>query len=263
MNKPKNLALHYFTLIELLVVIAIIAILASMLMPSLKRALAQSRQISCLSNIKQLNIIVPIYANEYNGYMPITREGNSNYLSWEDVVVQKNYFGTIADMNNDGQKNTREDFTLSFACPVKEDDPWWNIFPATPHKYPVNNPQVWWTYGLNATHFGRDDQWYTGSPKKLSSTKYTTQVLAFGDALLDNFGIIKGNNIRDVGYGYMRYRHEGQRASMSFVDGSAKSESLTENIYDFINAPREYGTDGYQSWSVIPWFDGTYDDVHL
>lgn len=59
-----------FTLVELLVVIAIIALLMSILLPSLARAKAQGRETVCKSNIRQLVMGFNGYANEWNGTLP-------------------------------------------------------------------------------------------------------------------------------------------------------------------------------------------------
>jgi len=53
-----------FTLIELLVVIAIIAILAAILFPVFARAREKARQTSCLSNVKQLDLGILMYAGD-------------------------------------------------------------------------------------------------------------------------------------------------------------------------------------------------------
>lgn len=59
-----------FTLIELLVVIAIIAILAAILFPVFAQARAKARQVSCLSNTKQLGVAIMMYTQDFDETMP-------------------------------------------------------------------------------------------------------------------------------------------------------------------------------------------------
>jgi len=56
-----------FTLIELLVVIAIIALLMSILMPSLNKARKQARAVACMSNLRQWSYIWHMYTEDSGG----------------------------------------------------------------------------------------------------------------------------------------------------------------------------------------------------
>src|SRR5690242_17634176 len=69
-----------FTLVELLVVIAIIAVLAAMLLPALSKAKEQGRKASCINNLHQVGLAIPMYAEDFDGVLP---RGNSPY--WFEV----------------------------------------------------------------------------------------------------------------------------------------------------------------------------------
>ncbi len=64
-GNPKSAG---FTLIELLVVIAIIAVLVAILLPALNQAREKARQLTCLSNLKQIGAGVAMYPDDFGGW---------------------------------------------------------------------------------------------------------------------------------------------------------------------------------------------------
>jgi prepilin-type N-terminal cleavage/methylation domain-containing protein len=60
-----------FTLIEVLVVVAILALLAAILLPSLRRAREQAKVAICKANCRQIATIIDLYRHEEAQYVPI------------------------------------------------------------------------------------------------------------------------------------------------------------------------------------------------
>jgi len=64
-----------FTLIELLVVIAIIALLVSLLMPSLKQAKELARAALCQAHVRLIGVAIPQYLADFGDMLPQYAEG--------------------------------------------------------------------------------------------------------------------------------------------------------------------------------------------
>jgi prepilin-type N-terminal cleavage/methylation domain-containing protein/prepilin-type processing-associated H-X9-DG protein len=67
--EPSNRG-HAFSLVELLIVIAVIAVLASLLLPSLSRGKARAVRIQCASNLKEIGLAIEMYLNESEDRLP-------------------------------------------------------------------------------------------------------------------------------------------------------------------------------------------------
>ena len=105
MDMPKR----RFTLIELLVVIAIIAILAAMLLPALAQARAKAQQISCLNQVKQINLAFLMYTQDNTERWPSMYWSAAN-SRWEPYPIW--WGGEIKSYVGDDKV---------FLCPSKSD----------------------------------------------------------------------------------------------------------------------------------------------
>jgi prepilin-type processing-associated H-X9-DG protein/prepilin-type N-terminal cleavage/methylation domain-containing protein len=137
-NREQNQRRAGFTLVELLVVIGIIALLISILLPSLQKARRAATAVACQSNMKQVYVAFVMYAQQNKGALIPNGVKNWSGASWATTNIWSSYVVEGKYLGENGSK--------VMGCPGNDRDTEFST--GSVYGSPMRDPGYWGTPGF-------------------------------------------------------------------------------------------------------------------
>ncbi|OGV31414.1 MAG: hypothetical protein A2020_00665 [Lentisphaerae bacterium GWF2_45_14] len=219
-----------FTLMELLVVIAIIAILASMLLPTLQKVREVTKAAACLNNSKQIITSQLLYANDYDAYLPsVDSQYGAAFPKWTRAISP--YLGMDNDAKWSSASNAHRNLIPMskghvFDCPADLRQDYDGI----------SGGNI--SYGMHILfHMGvpNNDSLVPQIRTKITRTRKPSEDMVTADGNCFYFNSWPTTGLIGISGGYIPFRHHGNKASFSFIAGNcnlvSKNELLDNPLY--------------------------------
>mgnify|MGYP001231071794 CR=1 FL=1 len=166
-----------FTPIELLVVIAIIAILASLLLPSLNSARNKARELSCASNLKQLGSLFMFYTSDYNDSFPYYDRWNGAFPDSASDIYAQLWNKVVANLYLN--KKITNQTPGCFRCPSHVSDNYSNQYIS----YGYNGYNIGSSYRIAGMPSFTGVDGYLSAPAKTSRLRRPSEIVLVTDSL--------------------------------------------------------------------------------
>jgi len=239
-----------FTLVELLVVIGIIALLVSILLPTLSKARKSAQSLKCLSNLRQMGLAFSMYENEHKQWLPYPTTTLGEAGLWFNCVDP--YLKAFVDTSRTGVASGRS-YAAYKQCVVYDDfqgnrsGAGQDTTKEFARTYKMNSHL---RHGLNLDAKGMNDP----KPAKVTDCKPSPSdwVLLGDGTSLDQTGPAVNNfengqfsmEVNDVTQASPAIRH-GNGANILFIDGHAQNVVL-KTITKKLRSPQDFIT--VKSW---------------
>lgn len=185
-RQQLNHPLKAFTLVELLVVVSIIALLLSILLPSMNKVRESVQNVSCMNNLKSIGRGLLMYTSDHRDHLPpyaiVYGGGPSSLVTWYHMLQEPYLSGPEPHIVSGSATNIDELHA--------DERPGWQLCPSKlpPDQLPNMSGRLYAGvgYGWNFKHFGlnaSDTSYAARSERKRTNAEAPDRTIVIGDSL--------------------------------------------------------------------------------